>query len=99
MSLSYDWGPWVEHDGKGCLLVVGQYVHLIGLTPITLDTIDQVGVWRGYSCNIHAWHHDRFGKAFDGMIVAKVIRYRIRRPLVRKFLQEITETLPEMEDA
>lgn len=97
MSLDYEWGPWIEHDGSGCPCI-GKYVHvkLQGMS-------DRFGI-AGSECHEHrvspncpirsAWVNKISFPA-----TGNVLEYRIRRPLVRKYLQEITETLPEMEDA
>lgn len=88
--MQYEWGPWVEHDGRGCPCVgkvvqVQGFCGLGGELPVETVVAGSMGGgswdWRNYP------------------IFTKVIRYRIRRPLVRKYLQEITDTLPEMEDA
>lgn len=79
-----DWGPWVQHDGKGCPCV-GQYVELelttdglgvtaSGKTDWTIIGIVQAG-------NLLAWDWSKFNTMKpNGMLTPKVIRYRIRRP-------------------
>ena len=81
-----EWGPWIEHDGKGCPCV-GSYVHVIyadhntecgkafGGASWTYDDVDDYDTW------------------LEGC--EPIIRYRIRKPRAMKLLQSIVENPPK----
>ena len=64
------WGPWIDHDGKGCPCV-GEYVNVIfdEGSPKEIE-----GSVKGLPAPWN-WHLPRLPKAWG-----KVIRYRIRKP-------------------
>jgi hypothetical protein len=73
--MSDDWGPWVEHDGKGCPCR-GKYAQLVLtdiLAPRRFETLVESVVW-GDLGEHSAWLWEN---AAD---VQVVVRYRIRRP-------------------
>jgi hypothetical protein len=91
--MNYEWGPWVEHDGKGCPADVSPGVRVMveyrnGQTHggVVNSGVVGAGNW--------VWPK-RYGLIFP----ADCIRYRVRRPLVSEWLAETTSDLPVREDA
>lgn len=95
--MSDEWGPWIEHDGRGCPCV-GQYVHVRYKNPAGLfigpngeldaDRAGAVGVASGSPSWAWAPHWN------------PIIRYRIRKPRALKQLREIARNPErELEDA
>lgn len=81
-----EWGPWIEHDGKGCPCV-GQYVYVI-----YADDNDEYGIAFGGG----SWTYgdvDDYDTWLDGC--EPIIRYRIRKPRAMKLLQSIVENPPK----
>jgi hypothetical protein len=97
--MRYEWGPWIEHDGSGCP-VVGRFVQMELLNRITgapahytiLSERLAQGVVRSSPGNTR-------GNSWDWRRGNRVIRYRVRRPLVSEWLAETTSDLPVTEDA
>ena len=95
--MSDEWGPWIEHDGRGCPCV-GQFVHAVRLGAI--DAMAVAGaecLARGFSPNAYpsawVWLDEKPQRT-------NVIRYRIRKPRALEQLREIARN-PErdLEDA
>ena len=83
--MTEEWGPWIDHDGKGCPCV-GQYVAIQVRGPVPSGSIPIGNI----DCDIAetwAWWHD--GQYDD------IIRYRIRKPRAMKLLQSIVENPPK----
>jgi hypothetical protein len=85
--MSEEWGPWIEHDGKGFPLARGQVAHLIYRSGDEEITI--VGLFRGGEPDVvgSSWH---WGAGWD-----EIIRYRIRKPRGLTILEGLLENLPE----
>lgn len=79
-----EWGPWIEHDGKGCPCA-GQWTEGVNLNGRSREGIaSQAGAgW------VWLMPHPR----------ESVIRYRIRRPKGMAILDAILRNLPERIDA
>lgn len=98
MSGDAEWGPWIDHDGKGCPCV-GQWVERelttggrgrtkAGLTNWTIEGVVLP------EC-APAWDWSLFGKRKpNGMRRPKVTRYRVRKPKGMEILHAILENLP-----
>lgn len=75
-----EWGPWIEHDGKGCPCV-GEYVEAIGSLGsraegiVTRGKFDHQGQWDWALCDAHE--------------LEKIVRYRIRRSRAAQKLREM----------
>jgi len=97
--MKYEWGPWIEHDGKGCpikgQLAQVQFAKKITRAPahyiIIADNIAQ-GIVRTSPLG-------RNGNSWDWRRGNKVIRYRVRRPRVTEWLDQVTSDLPKKVDA
>ena len=91
--MSEEWGPWIEHDGKGCPCV-GQYAHWVYDRPALCEknprAILQPGGMTcvGYASGGKSWFWDP--------AMRRVIRYRIRKP---RALLDLIERARELDDA
>ena len=98
-----EWGPWIEHDGKGCPCV-GQVAHIIvgpdeGYDPGLDDTPPDGDILEIISNNewVEIAKHDTQWTWTAG--IYPVIRYRIRKPRGLTILEGLLENLPEQVDA
>jgi hypothetical protein len=90
--MSEEWGPWIEHDGKGCpcLGMLVEVVHEVAIgykmgsailiqgTRINPPKITIAGSKGGKS-----WDHSNWPEC------SRIIRYRIRRPAALQTLIQI----------
>ncbi|MBB95606.1 MAG: hypothetical protein CML68_13575 [Rhodobacteraceae bacterium] len=107
--MSEEWGPWVEHDGKGCPpSLIGE----VALIEFKLAANDEDGGVAGQvvftetiinemMAELPEWRRDRFGsyaiRPDNGRVyaVADVIRYRIRKPRGLTILEDIARGVRE----
>ena len=82
-----EWGPWQEHDGKGCPCV-GHFVEAV----IKGNKTGRTWTATGRALGGRSWFHNSSGVSF-------IIRYRIRRPKGLTILEGLLENLPEDVDA
>ena len=87
--MSEEWGPWIEHDGKGCpvkgMHVVAQYWHM-GVREFKAVGS---GSWKyGSVRDRSTWTREGF------TIMNPIIRYRVRRPKALQQLIQMVENLP-----
>lgn len=86
MSDNEDWGPWVDHDGRGCPLPVGARCWIKqenGVEgEIRVELPNDLGDAFCWSTLPDKWRH------------CAIIRYRVRRPKALRDLIELVETLP-----
>ena len=90
------WGPWIEHDGKGCNCL-GEYVQ-----TRWEDLYDGLCAWAGIVTPLWETAFDwaNYGtEAADGQTWGRVIRYRIRRPRGMEVLDAVLADMPEQVDA
>ncbi len=80
-----EWGPWIEHDGKGCPCV-GEFVHTVHHHGYEFLGIAGSGGGRSWDWSNAPWY-------------SRIIRYRIRKPRGLTILEGLLENLPEMEGA
>lgn len=77
MSGDLEWGPWVEHDGKGCpcvgLTVEVEVVMWPNRVLVAGAECIEAGISPHQRPSAWAWAQDRMGWL-------DVIRYRIRKP-------------------
>nr|WP_319250488.1 hypothetical protein [uncultured Celeribacter sp.] len=84
--MSEEWGPWVEHDGRGCPDIVGLDVECKVERdrdlPPTLAEDCETQFSRPWLWAIMPWPY-------------KIIAYRIRKQRALRDLIEMVESLPE----
>jgi len=87
-----EWGPWIEHDGRGCQ-VEGQYVDLETFGGVRWEGI------AGSECRAAGYSpNDPIGSAWIWPFLpppGKVDRYRVRRPRGLTILEGLLADLPE----
>ncbi len=99
--MSEEWGPWIEHDGKGCP-VEGKWVHVTLRNGHELQTVagrsvvDANGNFRrGFSLyQFNSWVWSDGGPEGN-----KVVRYRVRKPRALQQLRDMIADLPVKEPA
>jgi hypothetical protein len=96
--MSEDWGPWIEHDGKGCPLPVG-------------TAYSAFDVWAdGHEEYFEAFAGERGGFSWDWQwslgsppghkyAATRIVRYRVRKPRGLTILEGLLSDLPETVDA
>jgi len=89
-----EWGPWIEHDGKGCPCV-GAWVLAQGLAKPGGDLIEHEFLAKDFA----EWYWAFFGAIGFGdagkpRICGKIIRYRIRKPRGLTILENLIADLP-----
>lgn len=82
-----EYGPWIEHDGKGCP-VIGMYVQDEWETFMTGEIRQSEGVV--HKIHIEGWDWTYFGSARG--TTGRVLRYRIRQTLAFQCLLRIVQT-------
>lgn len=89
MSHDEDWGPWIEHDGRGAPR--GEYVQAQYEEPVSHMTkllVVRDDVLEGWvTKNGKSW------RWVDGFI--KILRYRVRRPKALQLLRDIAASPPK----
>lgn len=98
-----EWGPWIEHDGRGFPIPLGTLVHRVFDAPIDLilgseitPTNEIIEPLRASELQSWLWVLPRYHPV--GM-VARVVRYRIRKPRGVAVLESLLSDLPEQVDA
>ncbi len=95
-----EWGPMIEHDGRGCPCV-GMYARRIlstgGVGKFDCTDDDEweiIGIVVVGPCS--AWDWNNFGKVkSNGLRTAKVIRYSIRTPRALVQLRTLIADKPQ----
>lgn len=97
MTDEAEWGPWIEHDGKGCPCV-GAFVHVVheGFAGWFMQGQLIAGSQGGFSWDWRYWLKVPPG---HNSMATRVIRYRIRKPRGMTILESLLENLPEEVDA
>lgn len=95
--MSEEWGPWIEHDGKGCPCV-GAYVHLEAFGMgcflcVAGEDCRANGVDPSGPSSAWLWREG------NHPVFQEVVRYRIRKPRGLAILESLLENLPEQVDA
>lgn len=98
MSDDAEWTDWIEHDGKGFPVAIGTLVHR------KFD--EKIDLYEGEPCTPTDEIIERLSESeLDAWLwvlprwhpigeVARVIRYRIRKPRALRDLIKLVETLP-----
>ncbi|KHQ51115.1 hypothetical protein [Mameliella alba] len=79
-----EWGPWIEHNGKGCPLPDWQIVEAVDVEGefYEADRVDTL-----------CWDHD-----CGTPVLWWIIRYRIRKPRGLTILEEIARSVKEPQE-
>lgn len=84
--MSDEWGPWIEHDGRGCPKgLVGKQVECVVSRPEGIARLAPDGIQYRTSA---AWSWAICPSLY------RIIRYRIRRP---KALQQMIQRASELD--
>ena len=89
-----EWGPWIEHDGKGCPcvgMVVEAYKRWVGLQGPFVAGQEAIKFLGSADVPGSAWVYVHVVGVTDDWI----LRYRIRRPRGMEVLDAILADLPE----
>jgi len=85
-----DWGPWIEHYGKGCPIRPREIVHVVMDPKLPDDLGDIPIIDRGEDwVVILGGHGGDDGSWFWRPDYFRVIRYRVKRPKGMAILREI----------
>ncbi len=86
-----EWGPWIEHDGKGCPCV-GRVVMVAAIRNLLGEVWEQgPAIAQGGQ----SWFWAVTGLPPND--TQQIIRYRIRKPRGLTILEGVLENLPERE--
>ena len=101
MTQKEAWGPWIEHDGKGCP-VRGKFCQVV-IEGLPGQYFENVGIaclnGPGESWDWSNWLRRIVGEHGLGLI-GRVVRYRVRRDGFQVALDALNvEKRPELEDA
>ena len=92
-----EWGPWIEHDGRGCPVLSGTWVRIQGDYPPDPEYFFE---GEGFCSDGWAWNWSNIGKTtLSGNKCGRVIRYRIRKPRGMAILESLLQDLPQKVDA
>lgn len=82
------WGPWIEHDGKGCPISIGEYFQLSCLFS------------DGHAKSGRGFMTDKFKAALIWRMPEGVVslHYRIRKPRGLTILEEIARGVKEPQE-
>jgi hypothetical protein len=102
-SMSAEWGPWIEHDGKGCPCR-GEYVQAIDRGRVTAEFVAGTQLCAGRMFEVAESWTDNMPNAWTWGSMRRrsqyeIIRYRIRKPRGMTILESLLEDLPEGVDA
>lgn len=86
-----EWGPWIEHDGKGCPVLDGVICHRILSEPARGDDVRALGKDEDISPVDRAWEWRAWEWEPDAVWV---LRYRIRKPRGLTILENLIADLP-----
>jgi len=87
-----EWGPWVEHDGKGCPCK-GQFVEVIKANGAK----ERFVAWSIFNntCRNDADHRTSSWAWREKPHATKIVRYRIRKPRGVVILEALLQDLPQ----
>ena len=91
--MSEQWGPWIEHDGKGCPSII--------ISGLKMEFIYRSGERHGGMTkpNILAAPNWVWPKSNGKIFPTDCMSYRIRKPRALQDLIKLVEELPEGVDA
>lgn len=95
MSNDAEWGPWVEHDGRGVPHAVrGKLVRAEFESSPGCFSIGEgiAGSGSGLSWDWSLWSTV---DPTDGFLIPRIIRYRVRKPKGLTILEQIVASPPQ----
>jgi hypothetical protein len=95
VQMADEWGPWIEHDGKGCP-VLGMYCETRWESLFVVQSWEGVVTDRWAPAFVWANHLQETPR---GKLWGRVIRYRVRKPRALLDLIEMVERMPERVNA
>lgn len=88
--MSEEWGPWIDHDGKGCPCL-GEYVRVVKFNGDVVEAIAGSQLARaGFSISDTIWSAWVWNYPKPGGVKT----YRIRKPRGMKVLETILAEIP-----
>jgi len=92
--MSEEWGPWIEHDGKGCPCP-GNFVEMVVVhARFRVVTQTVLREWEAKYCGVAGQNGGGSWNWANYPELAKVVRYRIRKPRGMEILEEVLAKLP-----
>jgi hypothetical protein len=101
-----EWGPWVEHDGKGCPCV-GMFTQweiefprpvkrIIGVNKVIWHDKDRACLMGILTVPTMGFRWSNFGRINPktGALVGRVVRYRTKKPKGLVILEQLLQELP-----
>lgn len=85
------WGPWIEHDGAGCPpSIIGKWIDMEAQHGPIGPRAGQVERREGPADPTTVeWDWRFFGMVWGKTIIARIIRYRVRKPSALTLLERI----------
>lgn len=87
--MTEEWGPWIEHDGRGCPLSGPTYCRVEFADGEVID----------HFITRRSWMWDWAMCAAAGAPDCRIIRYRVRKPKGLVILEAVLAGLKQPEDA
>lgn len=84
--MDQEWGPWIEHDGRGCPMPIGTFSQAKCRDGSVHE--GKTSIWDYREVNAWLWH----GDAPKGL--GDVMEYRIRKPRGLTILEQLLQDLP-----
>jgi hypothetical protein len=89
--MSDEWGPWVEHDGKGCPVEDG--IRMLIRWEDCFRVFEEE-VW-SQELLAEAWDWSCFLHVdLSGHVIGRILAYRTRKPRALQQLIDLVENLP-----
>ncbi len=92
-----EWGPWIDHDGKGCP-VKGMFVH-----AVFIDGSEYIGITRGLGGSwtygdvddVSTWSPPNLSKNKHFDKCRPIIKYRVKKPKGLTILEELLQKVDD----
>lgn len=91
--MSEEWGPWIEHDGKGCPVPFGTFLHVV-----TIGGKEQIGPLREEGASGVTYFEWQEVIRYQGRDDNCIIRYRIRKPKGLTILENLISEIPQPQE-
>ena len=94
-----EWGPWIEHDGRGCPLPAGTIGEAELRCQFVASFVAQCGSTRGGPFVVSRKAGSAWVWGSSAFPEEEVLRYRVRKPRGMVVLESLLAELPERVDA